>query len=245
MRPQLFLLPGFLGEGKDFDPFMADLAKLDPDLHVQALDWFETASHLLQENFETLGAALAEELEKRAEAGRPLYVLGYSLGGRMALALMDYWRQSPRIQSAYFIFVSANPGLQNAQEREQRLRSDSQWAGRFRSEDWPTLMRDWNAQGVFKDSRQEPERPQRKSQRDLLAKCLMQWSLAKQPDYRAMLQVASNYLWITGGKDEKFTRLAVGLNNSKTIPAASHRVHLDSPIQLAEMVYQEIEATSI
>ncbi|MBX3016581.1 MAG: alpha/beta fold hydrolase [Bdellovibrionaceae bacterium] len=236
---QLFLLPGFLGEARDFDAFRAEMEKLAPAIRTDAVDWMDEASWLADEEFETVGEALARELKARTRPGATVAVLGYSLGGRLALALHEYLRAQGD-HATRFIFVSANPGLAVTSERDARLKADAQWAGRFRSEEWSKLMTDWNAQGVFQGSVSEPDRARRKGQRDLLAKVLMQWSLAKQPDHRARLTAAADFLWITGGKDAKFTALAQGIPNAKTIPTASHRVHLDAPADLARMVSEEL-----
>lgn len=232
---QLFLLPGFLGEARDFDAFRNEMEARSPQIHVIAVDWMDEASWLVDEDFESVGEALARELRGRLRPGSRMAVLGYSLGGRLALSLHEHLRAEGD-RDTKFIFVSANPGLNRPSDRDARLKSDALWAGRFRSEEWTKLMTDWNAQGVFQGSVNEPDRARRKSQRDLLAKVLMQWSLAKQPDHRARLVEAADYLWVTGGRDEKFSALAQGLPNAKTIPTASHRVHLDAPAELARMV---------
>lgn len=232
---ELFLLPGFLGEARDFDAFRAEMEKLAPAVRTEAVDWMDEASWLADEEFETLGEALARELQRRARPGARIAVLGYSLGGRMALALHEHLRAHGD-QATDFVFVSVNPGLADAGEREARLKADAQWAGRFRSEEWTKLMTDWNAQAVFQGSVNEPDRSRRKGQRDLLAKALMRWSLARQPDHRGRLVETGDFLWITGARDAKFTGLAQGLPNAKTIPTASHRVHLDAPAELARMV---------
>lgn len=249
-RYRLILLPGFLGEAQDFDPLIHQLAQRSNQLASQtpfskvvadAWDWMDEASYLLQEDFDSLGSALWHEIQNRRQPGESLGVLGYSLGGRMALALRQYLKSLTPQPHVHFVFVSTNPGLAAAADREARFRNDSLWAGRFRSEEWSSLMKDWNAQGVFAGSIGEPMRSRRKSQRELLAKCLMQWSLAKQPDYRPELLQKADYLWVTGAKDSKFTDLAQGLQNTKTIMSASHRVHLDAPEELAMMVLKDIQ----
>lgn len=236
----LFLLPGFLGEARDFDAFRAALREIAPDLKAEPLDWMDQASALVSENFETLGAALAQELAARVRPGESYAILGYSLGGRIALALYEHLRASGDSRTE-FIFVSTNPGLDDPSAREARFKTDSLWAGRFRSEDWSVLMKDWNAQPVFDGSVNEPDRQRRKGQRDLLAKVLMNWSLADQPNFGPLLRKNEDYLWVTGGRDVKFTRLAEGVNNSRTIPTASHRVHLDAPAELARLVREYLQ----
>lgn len=259
-RCQLILLPGFLGESRDFSAFSAALAELQASpsdsmkglIETQVFDWLDQAPELLQTGLDRVAAPLWTELQKLkvpnveakflsswTETRPELWILGYSLGGRLALSLWHYLRKNPQVGRARFIFVSTNPGLSSQMERNERMISDRAWAERFRIEEWGPLLRAWNQQAVFAGSVQEPDRSRRQKQRELLAQCLLNWSLAKQPDYREELSTAQDYLWITGGKDLKFTHLAEGLQNTKTIPQASHRVPMDAPKELAGMVFAQ------
>src|SRR5205085_576420 len=71
-------------------------------------------------------------------------LLGYSMGGRLALqALLD--------GAAYrrAVIVSAGLGIEDDAERASRRASDERWAQRFERDEWESLMRDWNAQPIF------------------------------------------------------------------------------------------------
>src|ERR1041385_1856831 len=69
-------------------------------------------------------------------------LLGYSMGGRLALQAL--------IEGANFdraVIVSAGLNLEEGRD-ERRARVDA-WAKRFESDPWDDVMRDWNAQPVF------------------------------------------------------------------------------------------------
>lgn len=236
MKTRLFLLPGFLGESGDFDGLIHELRRHrnEESLQIEILDWMNFSPDPTSQNLSMMGETLAHRVTQNL-ADRSL-VLGYSLGGRLALALREALGADSKF---YFLFVSTNPGLAAAEERAERKHNDSLWAERFRTEEWNSLLTAWNQQGVFRGSKQEPDRKTLSSRREVLARVLESWSLAEQKNYRPSLK-GDDFIWITGGLDEKFTKLARGIPNSRTIPSASHRVHLDAPGELAEMVLKFI-----
>lgn len=107
----MLALHGFTGAGADFEilrGFLPAGTRFDaPDLPPLALP-------------ETL-AFLRKRWEKLADAGTPRALLGYSMGGRVALHLAREisWREDDRL-----VLVSASPGLADAREREARRRAD-------------------------------------------------------------------------------------------------------------------------
>lgn len=165
-------------------------------------------------------------------------ILGYSLGGRLALHAL---RQKPELFSAAVI-VSAHPGLSLPSEKEARLASDEAWARRFETESLSVVLRDWNRQEVFRgssprevDSRWDP----RLNDGKRIAAALRSFSLGRQEDLRGVLEsLPIPLLWITGEKDPKFCALARGLEGSLgrrsqaevwIAPGAGHRVPWDAP----------------
>ncbi len=170
----------------------------------------------------------------------PRILLGYSLGGRLALTALT---QKPRLWDAA-ILLSAHPGLRSDAERGDRLARDKAWAARFRSEPWPEVIAAWNDQEVFRSSNSlgrdggdlEPWREQ-------IARGFDVWSLERQDDLRPLLPpVLCPVLWVTGARDEKFTALAAEacalLPRARhvIIPTAGHRVHLDQATAVEEEV---------
>jgi len=135
-------------------------------------------------------------------------LLGYSLGGRLALhALLD----QPNLWDAAII-ISANPGLENEEDRRLRCLHDAEWAGRFLSkEPWNTLMHDWNSQNVFSTS-SSFDRSEADFSRKMLADVLTGWSLGKQDDLKSSIQrITTPILWIAGEDDQKFSTIARSL----------------------------------
>jgi 2-succinyl-6-hydroxy-2,4-cyclohexadiene-1-carboxylate synthase len=149
-------------------------------------------------------------------------LLGYSMGGRLALQLLE------RQRFAKAIVVSA--GL-NAPDSKRVLR-DEAWARRFESDDWSSLMRDWNAQTVF--GGHALERREEDYDRRELARQLREWSPAvlSPPQLEA---IETPILWIAGERDAKYVDVAKNavsrLPHAELwiCPDAGHRVPWEQP----------------
>ena len=73
------------------------------------------------------------------------WLVGYSLGGRVAMMAAC---QEPAGLCGVVV-EGGHPGLQNAEQRAERQRSDRQWAQRFRTEPLTAVFADWYQQPVF------------------------------------------------------------------------------------------------
>jgi 2-succinyl-6-hydroxy-2,4-cyclohexadiene-1-carboxylate synthase len=149
-------------------------------------------------------------------------LLGYSMGGRRALQLLE----ARRFEKA--IIVSA--GL-NATDEARKLR-DEEWARRFETEEWGSLMRAWNAQAVF--GGHVVERREEDYDRAELARQLREWSPAVLPPPR-LESIDTPVLWIAGERDPKYVdiaRTAFGRLPHAELwicPGAGHRVPWEQP----------------
>ena len=149
-------------------------------------------------------------------------LLGYSMGGRLALQLLE----RERFRCA--VIVSA--GL-NEPDEDRRLR-DEAWARRFERDDWASLMRDWNAQALF--GGHVIERRQEDYDRAELARQLRDWSPAALPPPR-LESIDTPVLWVAGERDAKYvdvaTRAVERLPDAELwiCPDAGHRVPWEQP----------------
>lgn len=156
-------------------------------------------------------------------------LLGYSLGGRLALhALVDgaSYRRA--------VIVSANLGIEGDDTRKSRRRADEHWASRFETQPWETLMRDWNAQPLF-GGHSMPRREEDFDRREL-AHQLRDLSPATLPAVaERMSTLEIPILWIAGERDPKYigeAERAVSLlpnGESWICPGAAHRVPWEQP----------------
>ncbi len=167
-------------------------------------------------------------------------ILGYSLGGRIALATLA---QKPEIWSGAII-VSAHPGLTSTKERELRIQSDEKWATLFETSEWNSLLSKWNSQPVLKNTADpNTDRLEKDFSRQRLASSLRSLSLGRQKDFRCDIQsLKIPVLWIVGENDRKFLDLATevcSLNSGISLvilPNAGHRAPWDQPVKFKKAV---------
>lgn len=209
----VYALHGMMGHQKDWESL---------DLGLQAVNlWEEGASdHLGFEDW-------AQSFNGRVDGGKGSILIGYSMGGRLAMHAMlsqpNPWKG--------VVLISAHPGLENEAERLNRLEADQQWAKRVREMPWSDLLNLWNEQDTLISGSGSKYQVELKGDRESLASAFERWSLGCQNDLRrALAKCDTPVLWITGEQDEKFTLLAeeVGKANDniehRVIPEAGHRL---------------------
>jgi 2-succinyl-6-hydroxy-2,4-cyclohexadiene-1-carboxylate synthase len=188
------------------------------------------------------------------DVARPRVLMGYSLGGRIALHAVT---QRPENWDAAVI-LSAHPGLASEAERAVRLAQDQSWAKRFMDESWPEVIAAWDAQPIFSGSgsrREAVHIPTHQNEpphvgcydlmewRREIARAFDLWSLGRQRNLRPRMRaITCPVLWLTGASDKKFSALAA--ETSALIPnarhvilaGAGHRVHLDQPAAVTDEI---------
>lgn len=169
--------------------------------------------------------------EVRAGGDQKNILVGYSMGGRLALhALLE---DAELFSGA--VIVSAHPGGLDERAKILRMAGDAEWAGKALVGEWDLFLKEWEGQAVLNPEGSALEglgnRRQLKIRRQAVARSFMDWSLGKQEDLRdRMREVKVPVLWVTGEKDGKFTELAQelvpGLERGKleVVEGAGHRV---------------------
>ncbi|HSP15143.1 MAG TPA: alpha/beta fold hydrolase [Thermoanaerobaculia bacterium] len=169
----------------------------------------------------------ARELDDIPPAGDT--ILGYSMGGRLALhALLDGARYGRAV------IISAGLGIESEDDRAARRRADEVWARRFEGEDWEAVMRDWNAQPLF--GGHVRVRRERDFERAGVVKAMREYSPAALPPLAPRLhEIAIPVLWIAGERDAKYVaegqRAVSLLPDARLVvcPGAAHRVPWEKP----------------
>jgi 2-succinyl-6-hydroxy-2,4-cyclohexadiene-1-carboxylate synthase len=200
----MICLHGFLGRGADWD-FLRDAG-----FDIRAPSLFAGDS---------LDAI-------RPEAGDVL--LGYSMGARLALHLM----QTHRVAKA--VLISA--GIASPEPGRQEL--DETWARRFESEPWESVVEAWNAQAVFGGRKNPLTRSESDYDRKKLAAALRDWSPAVM--HMNLRDITTPTLWVAGEHDSKYrdaaTRASQRLPNAELwiCPDAGHRVPWEQPARFID-----------
>ncbi len=243
----LVLLHGFTGSAAGWRHHLDTLA--DPGLRIIALDLLghgqsdapEYAKRYSIENCQKDILAVLQALGvKKGHA----IILGYSMGGRIALytAFSGYFRA--------LILESSSPGLEDAAEREERRASDEALAASIEREGVPAFVERWERLPLFAsqkmlsvECREHLHRQRLQNNARGLAQNLRGVGTGVQPSLYAQLPALYiPVLIIAGELDTKFTtsakHMAHALPQSQLhiIPAAGHTVHLEQPQLFTSLV---------
>ena len=236
----LWCLHGAVGMAADWKHLAGRMGASGHKVH--ALDLWSYLEHA-DCTFREFARKLCEEAR---EEESPQLLVGYSLGGRLALhALLEdgeAWSGA--------VIVSAHPGLQDEGERILRMVADAEWAGKALTAPWVEFLRQWEAQSVLQGKCIVPpaDRIHLESRREAVARGFTSWALGKQADLRSSLEkVERPVVWLSGVRDCKFTALAKELG--AVMPKAfhlgpldaGHRVPWEAPDDFAEVVEHLLE----
>lgn len=242
MKKVIYALHGFLGLPTDWELVRKIIHEEKPDWIFVEVDLFHQKEFSTDLSYEQWVAAFYKWLKnfedenlKNQNIQRTL--VGYSLGGRLALHLLqenpEYWAGS--------VFISTNPGLINESEKLQRLENDRQWAKKFLNQNFSLTLKEWNNQPVFQ-SGFEPERKEVNYNKNLLVSALLNWSLALQKDFRILMDLWNvRQIWVAGEKDKKFSQILKTLPECQDIQrweveGASHRLIFEAPEEIAHFI---------
>lgn len=191
--------------------------------------------------------SFSDEVERLAELGQGCDgIFGYSLGGRLALALLA--RYPERFRRA--VIVSAHPGLPSEAERAQRRAGDARFVTLLRERGLTAFVDAWQAlplwasQGALPEPIKAAQRQQRlRHDPEGLAQSLLRHGLGEMPDLRPRLAlVKSQVELVVGELDPKFAALGRELTGiirgARLINAAGagHNLLLERPELLSELL---------
>lgn len=215
MACRLYALHGFLGRPDDWWDIFKEHTL---NQYLEVLDLF--ADNVLPLDAWTTKIA-CQISDEKVSSQRVL--MGYSLGGRLALHLALH---RPQDWEA-IVIISAHPGLSNEEDRMIRLAQDEEWAKRFQSEPWDSLMQEWNGRQVFQRDRFSFERKESDFKRDILAAALRSWSLGNQQDLsQSLSKLSCPVFWIAGEEDIVYALQAQKIQNGRYLRHPQSRVWL-------------------
>ncbi|GJJ80243.1 putative 2-succinyl-6-hydroxy-2,4-cyclohexadiene-1-carboxylate synthase [Pasteurella canis] len=240
--PVLVFLHGLLGTRDDWQKVIENLPHfsciaLDLPFHglakqEQVADFSQTCDYIATQIRNNIG-------------NKPYYLIGYSLGGRIALYYALQYSK-PKGDLKGLILEGAHLGLTTEQEKQARWQQDQAWAERFNTQLPQNVLNDWYQQPVFAHLT-ATERTNLIQKRSMhcgrnIAQMLLATSLAKQPDFRAQLQHTHLPIhYFCGEKDQKFQQLARAANLDLTIiQNAGHNAHLEQSQQFAINIQEKI-----
>lgn len=241
-RPLLVFLHGLLGDENEW----LQIANALPtyDVLCLALPGHGYNREVIVDNFSQTIKWLDTTLQEQI-GNRDFILIGYSLGGRIALNYAysnasDELLQKKQLSMFHYlkgvIAEGAHLGLQSASERQKRYSNDQLWAVKFAKERLKQVLGQWYQQAVFHSLNQETRSQlcQLRSQSidgKSIAKMLVATSLSFQEDLRGNIKSSSIPLfYLCGEYDEKFTSIAK--DNEliyQIVNKAGHNAHRDNP----------------
>ncbi|NHZ71698.1 MAG: 2-succinyl-6-hydroxy-2,4-cyclohexadiene-1-carboxylate synthase [Aquificales bacterium] len=245
-RPFLLLLHGFTGSAQSWQPLLPALTPYFQVITPDILGHGRSPSPPSPRPYQMtqIAASLITLLDQHTS--QPAHLLGYSMGGRLALYLAVHYPK--RFHS--LILESASPGLKTAVERDERRQRDNTLANRIERDSIEAFIDFWERLPLWASQQQlSKETHARLRQQRLqnnpagLANSLRGMGTGVQSSLWQNLQnVQLPVLLMTGELDHKFIGIAqemaplLPLAQHITIPDAGHTIHLEKPTQYTQNV---------
>jgi 2-succinyl-6-hydroxy-2,4-cyclohexadiene-1-carboxylate synthase len=249
MPSPIVFLHGFLGSPESFDA----VKLLIPDAHLAynpaIYGHAGRQSCLPNHDYDAETDRLLGLIRGRFQSS-PVHLVGYSMGGRLALGML--LKATSQFRSA--TLISARRGLETAEDRTKRCKSDGQWAELLRTVPLNQFLDTWEARPLFATMSQLAPgvRTKLREQRlrhdpDALAHAMMALSLANMPSFaNGLSSIQCPVLLMVGQKDPYFVELSADLAqripNSRSIVVsdAGHNLPLERPEEVAVAICEEM-----
>jgi len=195
-------------------------------------------------SFDSWTSSFLDKVNREEATGKP-WIMGYSLGGRLALHAVleqpDIWGGA--------IVVAAHPGLADPRQRQAQIKWDEGWAKRFTEEPWDDLLREWDQLSVFGGIRSAIQRNENEFSRSTIAQLFTGFSKANQEDLTPQLATLKSppLLYVSGESDAKYTEIGSSLAAQNplirhvSVPGACHRVPWENTAEFVKSIQYFID----
>lgn len=238
-NPALLILHGFLGSHQDFTHLLPTFSQyfycIVPDLPGHGQTKTQTDSYTFPKTADTLLALL------RCLNIQKTHLLGYSMGGRLALHLVCEFPEC----FVRVVLESASPGLRTVEERARRRVSDGVIAHRLQTTPLPIFLDQWYRNPLFASLQQYPDkyaamlRRRECNKPTELAQALEGLGTGQQTSlWNALETLTQPLLLVVGSLDDKFVaincemlaRAGDGYGcKLEMIENCGHNLHLEAP----------------
>jgi 2-succinyl-6-hydroxy-2,4-cyclohexadiene-1-carboxylate synthase len=188
--------------------------------------------------------------------GGPRVLLGYSMGGRLAL---HYALARPEVFS-HVVLVGASPGLAGAEERAERAAEDARLAETIETIGTRAFLEQWRGRALIATQERHIDEARLRLMRSVreihrpegLAASLRQHGTGALPEVWSRLQELDvPVLLVNGEEDAKFGRLADRMcehfprAHRLIVPRAGHAAHLENPAAFARAMARWLGLASL
>jgi 2-succinyl-6-hydroxy-2,4-cyclohexadiene-1-carboxylate synthase len=243
----LLMLHGFTGRGASWKPFCSTLGErsilIMPDLPGHG----QTVTDSLDGDKYYFMSVVEYIIEIMDKLGYEKFdILGYSMGGRLALALSVMYPNRVR----KLILESASPGLKTSSEAKERKISDAELATLIIEEGVERFVDYWENIPLFESQKSLPLQTRNKIRNQRLthdptqlANALWGMSTGMQPSFwKALYRIEADVLMIVGDLDEKFCKIAEEMQKVMKngqiykVEQCGHAIHVEQPEKFGTIV---------
>ena len=225
---------GFTGSGSDWAPIAERLSA-----KVVAPDVLGHGDSPAPEGFEQYRIhAVAKQCASWCDTERDWVVMGYSMGGRVALRIALL--MGARLRG--LVLISASPGIESPAARAERMAQDQALAGQIEALGMEWFQSHWSEQPIIRTQQQIPdairdamEQRRRENRAIGLAGSLRGMGQgAVEPVWSALSEIDVPTLVISGEEDARYTEIAqrtvsqIKGATHVSIEGAGHCTHLEA-----------------
>jgi 2-succinyl-6-hydroxy-2,4-cyclohexadiene-1-carboxylate synthase len=234
----ILFLHGFMGSSDDWREVIDGTDGLDDRFRAVAVDLpgHGGSTSLPETSYSMEGAAGAVLRTLDGLGARRASLVGYSMGGRLALYLA--LRHPERCER--LLLESASPGLKTGEERALRRQDDEERAKTLETGDFGTFLEEWYSQPLFSTLRPPLVRDlverRRGNDPGELARSLRGMGTGSQPSLWEEIEGLSvPTLAVAGELDEKFSEVAREMEERsprvrvEVVPGAGHNARIEAP----------------
>ncbi|MGL4522703.1 MAG: alpha/beta fold hydrolase [Bacilli bacterium] len=233
-------LHGFLGQKETWAPYMRKMSgqylQLAPDLWGHGKT-FEQPENQQDVTFMKEVHRLAEWI--RTEGVAPIYVVGYSMGARFAIALAATY---PQLITG-FLSIGGSTGLTTENERKVRRVAMRKIAQPLAAGDLEKFVHRWSELPLFatqkrlsEDKQKEIQKMRLSQQAKFMYEAFLRLNVSEQPNFSELLsEYKGKALFVAGELDEKYVKLAelgakmMEHGEEYIVPDAGHAIHVEHP----------------
>jgi 2-succinyl-6-hydroxy-2,4-cyclohexadiene-1-carboxylate synthase len=242
--PVILFLHGFLGSRRDWEdviPYFKDKYNcllLDLPAHGSSKTSKKKNAYVI-ENLAISIIKLLDDLKIKK-----CYLVGYSMGGRLALYLAIYFFE----RFYRVVLESASPGLELSEERKERVEIDNGWAEMFENETYDHFLEKWYQQPLFHSLRKHKAFPKllKRRKEDAasdVSHVLREMGCGTQPALWYQLEhMVIPVLAVAGGEDEKYKAIASAMHlhyhrvQVKVVEHCGHNIHFENSIEFSKIL---------
>ncbi|MGA1407110.1 MAG: 2-succinyl-6-hydroxy-2,4-cyclohexadiene-1-carboxylate synthase [Ilumatobacteraceae bacterium] len=183
---------------------------------------------------QSLDIGFADAADLVSQTATNSVLIGYSMGGRLALAAPLHGSSQLRA----LVLVSSTAGIESDEERRGRRQTDERLADHIESIGTSAFLDEWTAQPMFSGTNIAPEdlAGRLSNSPRALSQSLRKCGTGVQPSYWGELsEITIPTLIVVGERDSKFREIGKRLNDQIrgsefiVVTNAGHAVHLDQP----------------